>query len=570
MDSRSNFLRDFLQWISGIDEEYLTGISNRGIYNRSVKDLSGSPLLNVNIGDTAVVCTFPDGNSCTLVGDIKKYKCTCPSRSMCKHVIMALLYVKQNTVSLFGELMDDDTSHEDTEASEGRFFHELLEMEPKDIKRLIGERDFEDILFRISFDMDVVIEEGAFLTVNFKEEDMAVRFPKKEPITGSICTCKSGEFCRHRAEAILYFQMEKGKLNNDRLQRERDIQVPMDIVDDIKKFISDTMVLGLSRLSETSIEGMEQMAVICHNAGFANMEKLFRRLKGETELYFKKDARFSRAYLLNALTRIWSLCVTIQENQENSGLLEALVGKHKSAYHDIPPIELYGMGAEGWASKAGYEGITFYFYNTRLRKWLTYSNSRPTYYDGSNVNVGRIYKGSPPWGIEGSLRDFSRSKIKLINGKMNEEGRLSSGSGTIGEILQKTDTSEELLKETIYTDWRLVYKKLESGFDLAFTDKKENSSLLLLKVSKWGQSSFDSIKQIFRMPVYDTEGKELFVSLRYSEENKRLIQKLEFFERTKNFPEMILGRIFLEDESLAVIPVSGCYPDGDIVNLTLD
>lgn len=568
MDSRSDFLRGFISWISGMDEEYLIGISNRGIYNRSVKDLSEYSSLNTNIGDSAVVCSFPDGNSCTLTNDFKKYKCTCPSRSICKHAIMALLYIKNNMESLFGELIEESTGN--TETLSAQNFTELLDIEPKEIKRLIGDRSFEDILFRIPFGMEVKIEEGTFLTVSFIEEDVVVRFPAKESIRDSICSCKSREFCRHRAEAILHFQIEKGKLDSTQLQREKNIQVSLDVVTDIKKFVSDIIIMGLSRLPATTVEEMEQMAVICHNAGFATIEKQFRKLKSEAELYFKKNARFSRAYMLNTLTRIWNLCTAIQENQGDMGLLEVLVGKHKSAYHDIPPVKLYGMGAEGWVSKAGYEGITFYFYNTRLGKWLTYSNSRPTYYEDIHVNVSRMYKGSPPWGAEGSLEAFSKSKIKLINGKMNEEGRLSSSSETIGKILQKTDTSENFLKEMAYYDWRQLYQKLEKEFVLTFADKEENANLVLLKVSKWGQDRFDNISQIFRIPVYDVEGRKLFVSLRYSEENKPLIQKLEAFERMKHFPEMVLGKIFIEDGSLIVIPVSAYYPDGSIVNLTLD
>ena len=91
---------DWRQSLAGVDEDYLVGISNKGIVKRAYKDLEAegdgvraaaagldwnAPELTVQAAGENVTIRFPLGES----------RCSCPSRSICRHVVMAILLARQ-------------------------------------------------------------------------------------------------------------------------------------------------------------------------------------------------------------------------------------------------------------------------------------------------------------------------------------------------------------------------------------------------------------------------------------------------------------------------------------------
>lgn len=91
---------DWRQSLAGVDEDYLVGISNKGIVKRAHKDLEAegneaqtaaaginwdAQDLTVAAGGETVIIRFPLGES----------RCSCPSRSICRHVIMAILLAQR-------------------------------------------------------------------------------------------------------------------------------------------------------------------------------------------------------------------------------------------------------------------------------------------------------------------------------------------------------------------------------------------------------------------------------------------------------------------------------------------
>ncbi len=627
MDSRNNFLSDLKNWIDGIDDDFLVGISNKGIFNRAKRELEEKSEVSVNINDQKVTCTLQDGTVCSFTTDIQKFKCSCPSRSICKHVIISLIYIGENKSTLLGggadaahgavgtdsgntqglsesyasengvakekiyinkaiEHQSLNTANKDTQncdscnaiihtdiqktGSKQEEIEQLLSITPSELIKLGGDRAYREALFRIDFGLDYDINKGTMLSVKFNNEGISVRFPRFEPIRDAICTCKSAEFCRHKVEAVILYQIYKNKNDLFGFKEGFNIEKPIEIVSVIKKFVSELITSGLSRLPESSAETIEQMAVICHCSNLTVLEKLFRKLKNETELYFRKSASFSRQKMLNIIVTIYNVCLAIENTENDCSYLKELIGEHKSSYYDIPPIELYGMGAESWVADSGYEGITFYFYYEKEKKWFTYTNARPVYYDDIKVNTSRMYKAGAPWGLGINLEEFSKSCIKLNNGKANMENRLSSSENCKAEITGRTNVKKIDLKEYTFSSWSELLNKLEPDFAYSLLEKKENSTLVLLKVHQWGKGAFDNITQSFSLPLFDMQGKSIEIYLKYSEHNKLLIEKLEYMERTEDLPFLLLGSIYVNQQRFCVNPITTWFTDGRMMNLTLD
>lgn len=85
----------FLNVLSSIDETYLIAMSNKGTYKRAIKDLTAVSNVKMDVEENAAQIQFDDEITVTFTGDIRSYSCTCDARSICKHVIMALLEAKK-------------------------------------------------------------------------------------------------------------------------------------------------------------------------------------------------------------------------------------------------------------------------------------------------------------------------------------------------------------------------------------------------------------------------------------------------------------------------------------------
>ena len=74
------------------DDEYLTGLSNKGTLNRGRKDLQAlSPSAQAQ-GEELLVTLGAE--TCTLRVPLGDSACTCPARGVCRHLVSAILWVK--------------------------------------------------------------------------------------------------------------------------------------------------------------------------------------------------------------------------------------------------------------------------------------------------------------------------------------------------------------------------------------------------------------------------------------------------------------------------------------------
>ena len=77
-----------------VDDEYLTGLCNKGTVKRAYKDLDQEKPSAV-WQETETEVTLKEA-VCRIRMPLGESTCTCPSRSICRHIITAILYLKKN------------------------------------------------------------------------------------------------------------------------------------------------------------------------------------------------------------------------------------------------------------------------------------------------------------------------------------------------------------------------------------------------------------------------------------------------------------------------------------------
>ena len=79
--------------LSAANEDTLTALANKGLYKRAVKDTEGLTAEYVETEDTIQISV--GGEQCVIRFPFEKSTCSCPSRTVCRHILGALLLLKK-------------------------------------------------------------------------------------------------------------------------------------------------------------------------------------------------------------------------------------------------------------------------------------------------------------------------------------------------------------------------------------------------------------------------------------------------------------------------------------------
>lgn len=588
---------EMYQMLSQVDDDYLIGLSNKGIVKRAYKDLENAAVSIENGAEAASsadkgLTIFVDDVTCRLTLPIGESTCTCPSRSMCKHIVMAVIFAKEKFAGQTTDKLEtaEDASYneiinvkaaeetakvteETAEATDGTAriadgnsqpekktadFTELLEYPISTIKKQLGISKLRVIYEHIAMENKAYIEESSIVTVNLADEGMTVKL--LVPPEYSTCSCHKKELCVHKGEAMIRYQLFKEKITIDHIadiiageeEQGFDREAVSRLADKIMDMLGEIITTGLARISPEHMESCERFAIMCHNLRLAEPEKKFRGLSEQLKLYFNRHASFRVERLLRDIAYIYGDMACIS-NMDSKALAE-IAGRLRTEYAASKPLKLIGMGYRYFKSESGYEGITVYFIEENTGRFYTYTSARPMYYENKRTKKMTEKEGAP-WGLPFSIEQLAQSRIQLSKCKVNNEGRLSSSQETIAEYLGvRTFDAEGIRKNSFYDFSHMFQKKFSPDWE-----KYMEEQLVLVYPEAIEDAFFDNIRQQFFMLLKDGNGKYLKVRIAYSTEESYNIRYLERIYKHisdgKRKPACFLGTVYINDGELMLYPI---------------
>ncbi|MCP8969765.1 SWIM zinc finger family protein [Ectobacillus ponti] len=521
MDRRNHFLNT----AASLDEAYFIALSNKGTYKRAVKDLAAAPQVSMELTDEAARVQLADGTAVTFTGDIHRFSCSCGARTVCKHVIMALLAAQEEA----GE-----------QEAEQRDFSALLSID----LRSAAPKLWEELCFREPFQAQPVIEEGASLLLSFPAEAITVRFLEPS-LSAAVCTCKAADVCLHKAEALYAYQRSKGRQYGEEGQQARVLSAAE--AEPFRTVAGQLLGGGLTRMPASIIHELEGLSVQARALRLPRLENMLRRLAAEIDLYRRKHAGFQSASYRRLAADFYEYLLLLEKGR--------ICDMPRADYYEVPPLLLHGMGAAGWTTKSGYTGVTYYLYEGQRQRLFTYTQSRPLFYEGRSVTAKQLYEQPAPWGVSGSGSLLSRSSVRLHRAKLSRDGQLSSSTQTIGEVIGATDLSA--CSPPFLSSWE----------ELLLRVKTEEGSVYLIEAAEAGRWSYHELLQSWRVPLMDAAGKALQLQVKPHSE-RQLRQLKDYMElpgrkRLLVYPHVEAGRLMVRP--------AVCYTEaGGIFNVTLE
>ncbi len=607
-------MSELYNMLSQIDDDYLTGLSNKGILKRAYKDMETADIKLC--GETEHELTVEvDDMTCQLMAPLGESKCSCPSRSMCRHIITAVLFVKRqcgektesvsgetNTDELAGNMKNTEPMSDDADAdgliddiknvepevktckgskdevtggtgqdagnsevkdipvSKEERFSEILSYSLPQIKKQVGVSALRNIHSHLLMENSASINETSIVTVELETEGIKVKL--LEPIEYSTCSCGRKEFCVHRAEAILRYQIQKEKIRMEQIyeliegeaEQKLDKDGIMELAGNIRQMLGEMISAGLARLSPELVSGCERFAIMCHNERLADFEKDFRALSEQLKLYFGRHASFRIEKLLADVTRLYGEVNHIAHTTGDRELYK-LTERMRSEYVPSKPLDLVGMGYHHFKSDAGYEGVTIYFVEEHTGEWYTYTNARPRYYEGRRT-AKMTGKEAAPWGLSCNMQELAQSRIRLMGGRVNQDNRLSSTSESKAEIMGTRSFEAEGIQKNSYHNFSTLFM---DKFPKNSVEWQWREKLALIYPERITDAFFDSVRQCFLMSLSDVEGKQITVQIDYSSDESDNIKYLERIyqqiSRKKKKPACFLGRLYISGGKLKMYPI---------------
>lgn len=556
------------EWMADLDDDYLIGLSNKGIVKRAYKDKEENTAeivtfgeeVEVKVGMETVRICYPLGES----------KCSCPSRSICRHIVLAILvlreYVKEQETEKPIDIsaLERDVVCQEAESVKKIGTEQLLEEirnYPLDsLKKSMGVRQFQDFVSKVKRGICPEIHYTSMITVKLPWHSSTVKLIF--PLAYSSCSCHKKEFCVHKAEAVLWCQLDLDIVTKEKLteEAEKSMEYSLDQIHEtavqMKQFLDELFGTGLSRTSPDVLDYLERLAIISHNANLPKYEGYFRALFDSYGRYFKRLASFQPHDLMVQMTRLYRRVELLLQAKSNTEVAE-YAGEFKAEYISVGNLDLIGVAMEHFFSQTGYEGETIYFLEEHTKEWYTYTVARPVFYEKGN-RFQRQEKGQAPWGMMLSLEELSKKRISLLKVRCDERNRLSSSQETKGTIIGERNLTWKELERWHYQDFQKLFLERigkEKGQWLkGKTEFSKKSDLVLLQAAFCEKAVFSETDQRLSMVLFDKAGREVVVEVVYSKKEERGIFCLEQI-REDELP-YFLGKVYLRDGRIRMYPVA--------------
>ncbi|HEY7356217.1 MAG TPA: hypothetical protein VH590_07110, partial [Ktedonobacterales bacterium] len=421
--------------------------------------------------------------------------------------------------------------------------------------------------------------EGKTTRFRFPQYNIVVRWIAGAGLDGVICSCKQRPSCRHALAAILFYQAQHGKPLP--VPEKKTLEAPSpprsraEVLASVQNTLAEMVALGLGRLSKTTEGRFTTLAVSAHGVKLYALSSALRSLSDHLSWHLSRDVRASTPQVLSAAARTYALAFALGQAQGVPPT--ALVGEARRHYYDIGNLELVGVGAAQWRSRAGYVGLTLYFWDVAGQRWTSWTDARPTIHANARFDPQRRYQYDEMWSSAPAPTITSRSSFRLNNVQRNRLGQLSGRLDSQALISGSADLTSLHLEGVQFDDWHTLAKHVAAARASGLVKGTPLDTLVVITPAAWGEPAYDQMRQTLVRPVFDTCGRSLPMALPYSADWPFAVDTLQTWNPTQWETWGVLGTAFITSEGLHVAPISllnrSLLPrptQSQVLHLTLD
>lgn len=555
MADEEDLLRALREQVRALDDGTLEAIASPGLLRRARKDMaSGRARVEVREAGAEGVIVAVGGHAVTIPPEgPAKASCSCPSVSTCRHILVAILHLRESGAGEGVEALKAPAEAEER----GTALDAVLAVGLDELTRWAGKRSMREAIHLLELGVEVEVSEES-LKAQFPDLDVTCWFHRSSGLTGMMCSCGSPHVCGHKAAALLAVQTERGVVHDvSGLRRAKEVTDPPRMREEVVKaaqdLLEDMVRAGLSHPSEMAQQRLTTLAISAMGANLHRLSSSLRALGDEVELLLGRDARADEGRLFARAGMAYALCEAIRASLPD--VPKELAGQARTRYDQVLRLELAGMGAYWWQTASGYRGLTVLFWSPEEGEWYTWTDARPEF-RGPDFSPSERFRQAGPWTGVPSPEEASRSQVRLHGAKRNVGNRLSSSRGTTASVVGATSVDSLGLERVTFTRWEDLLRHAAGSRAMGLDEPDPQSALVVLRPARWGARAYDDVEQALRWQLVDEEGGALPMVVRNEPADEYRLHRLETMDPVADGVWGVVGRVQLGAEAVTVYPIS--------------
>ena len=550
--------------LQATDDEALIALSNRGLLRRAKKDLSQSAALNAELGKDSVVVAG-DGWTVTMPpeGPVAASDDT-SATGITRQILTAALFLRDHWP--FG-IPDTSQTSESSDNSNiiQPVLDRLVNAPNRDLFKWAGKTPVleaaNDIHNVGSYEIDLAQQ----LSVAFADANIKVVLLTDNPANSLRrlldqfkTTCKPDQHARWVMQAVFALKQRAGK--DIAVSNDVGPELTAAIVNDRIRVAAKTLKLldlfsaiGVAHPSDRIVQRFQSCGLSAEAARFPRLARLLHSIADDIRLQIARRIEADSSRLIQRLITVRALAQAAV--QQNNAEKPSLFGQFRSKYLSIGALELTGLGAYGWRTSSGYEGLTTVFWSPQRKEFFTVSASRGTGQDRL-FSISNAYRSGIGWLGASPTQELCRHKIQLLNAKVNHQGRLSTSSEC--QVIMGAPATPTTMDfgDRLISDWSQLAAVASRSEPIGLQLPDFREAIIVLKPESWGQRWFDELEQAFVWEVADAAGRMVELRVPWTEVNENAVAFLEHITPDREKLDSLLGQLELVDGRLRVYPIS--------------
>jgi hypothetical protein len=563
MARANHLLTDLRRQLARLDDDGLVALASAGLLRRARKDLESQQPGLVSADDCVKVRLASHEVTLDSRGATHA-RCTCPAKTTCQHVLAACLFLKS--------LPNADGSQEaaiDT-PDQAALQSALLAIALTDLVRFAGKPAIRDALRAVEDEQPAQISFDTALVIRLARQGIEFRYVGGGP-ESLISDFRGRSAKKLAAQAILSSQRAHGIQHALPGEAQQTPEHPEEVqelrtavLQKVARLLRECVDVGLAHISDTLLERLSALATVAEGARLHRLSLALSRLADHVDLILERHARADPAAFLAEVATTFALAVALR-NPASWNRVE-LVGEARSSYEELAALDLYCAGAYSWQTGSGYWGLTLLFWSTPLRRWFTYSDSRPLGTLGFSPR--EAYRLNGPWRGCTSPAAIMGRRVVVNKASTNRAGRLSGGNSVAAEVSEAAPPDFAGISFTNWAALREHARRTLEGIGLA--ERNQLAEYVVLCPRRFLARGFAGTSQTLLWPIEDEQGEQLQLRLEYSDVSAAAVERLDTLEPESGM--RIIAQLSWSSGALEARPLTLLRAVGDRVvdNISLD
>lgn len=544
-----------MSWIAAwraYDDDTLTALSNAGLLRRAAKD--------VEAGKVALVDHDVEGGWITADGQRvrvdahgpQKARCDCPAPSLCKHILGAALWLRDQAPSPLS------AAGEEPETAAIDPLAELLALDVAVLFKAAGAAavrraaaaDVSDVEWRAH---------GGALVLTLASLGQSCRWIGGAGFAGMVSDVPAAERKAVHLGALMALRRAHGlvdtwpagtapakpagRADEGLGPRERDFLAQ------VQGLLHELLRGGLGHVSTLTSARLLVLNMSARGEGLPRLAALLRNLGGTVDLLARRDHRAQERDALAGMARVQALCEALGAAKGEN--LQALRGQVKRDFDEAAALTLLPLGAHWWQTRGGARGLTATFWDVDGARVLQATLARP---DGSDVGFTRelAWTTQALWPGAGAVHTVAASSWRLEQPRLSEDGRLALGGATRATPQPLWSVSDARMDKVGCADWAELGARLRAAAGLT----GEPIDAVLLRPADTRAPVLDEARQQLNWPVADAAGRWLTLVVPVTPETRQRMDNIDALAARRSDLRGILVRIERTGAAVQFVPVA--------------